>query len=199
MKDHFDEQQDRVNEKLKNTQDYQEFINRYDHHRDKSQAREHLYRGEGFKELNQKYGTDYDHYTHADQEGSDKYIKYRERYYEKYWDTKENHGYYQQPLSTRAWIQLKKVSGFYVDMLVVWGLVATLFVLYNAHTTAKKTNVSHAYLQIFKTGSLDHLEHDNPYDRKYSDDDFATKYKHLKYEETPNEVPKKLENKEKTS
>lgn len=104
MKDHFDEQQDRVNEKLKNTQDYQEFINRYDHHRDKSQAREHLYRGEGFKDLNQKYGTDYDHYTQADQEGSDKYIKYRERYYEKYWDTKENHGYYQQPLSTRAWI-----------------------------------------------------------------------------------------------
>ena len=54
--------------------------------------------------MNQKYGTDYDHYTQADQEGSDKYIKYRERYYEKYWDTKENHGYYQQPLSTRAWI-----------------------------------------------------------------------------------------------
>jgi hypothetical protein len=69
-------------------------LNRLEHHREKSAAREHLFRGEGFKELNKKYGTDYDHYSKADEENSDKYIKYRERYYEEYWDTKENHEYY---------------------------------------------------------------------------------------------------------
>jgi hypothetical protein len=39
-------------------------------------------RGEGFNEMNQKYSTEYDYYEKADQEHSDKYIKYRERYYE---------------------------------------------------------------------------------------------------------------------
>jgi hypothetical protein len=29
---------------------------------------------------------------------------------------------------------------------VVWGLLAAVFVLYNAHTTAKKTNVSLAFM-----------------------------------------------------
>lgn len=146
MKDHFDKQQERVNEKLRTSTDYQDFINRYEHHRDKSETREYLYRGEGFKDLNQKYGTEYDHYQHADKENSDKYIKYKERYYEAYWDTKENHAYYSQPFSTRTWIQFKKVSSFYMDLGVVWGLLAAVFVLYNAHTSAKKTNVSHAYL-----------------------------------------------------
>jgi hypothetical protein len=82
----------------------------------------------------------------VDKEHTDKYIKYRERFYENYWDTKENHAYYSQPLRTRAWISFKKVSSFYWDMLVVWGLLGAGFALYNAHTTAKKTNVSHAYL-----------------------------------------------------
>ena len=105
MKDQFGEQQERVKERLKNYTDYQDFINRYEHHREKSQAREQLFRGEGFKELNQKYGTQYDFYEEgAEKENKDKYIKYRERYYEKYWDTKENHAYYQQPASTRTWI-----------------------------------------------------------------------------------------------
>jgi hypothetical protein len=53
-----------------------------------------LYRTEGFKEFNDKYGTEYDYYQAADKEHSDKYIKYRERFYEAYWDTKENHAYY---------------------------------------------------------------------------------------------------------
>lgn len=95
MKNHFDKQQERVREKLKNYTDYNDFLNRFEHHREKSSAREHLFRGEGFKEMNTKYGLDYDHYVDADKENSDKYIKYRERYYEAYWDTKENDAYYQ--------------------------------------------------------------------------------------------------------
>ena len=104
MRDPLDEQQARVRDRLKNYKDYEEFLNRYEHHREKSTAREHLMRGEGFKEMNQKYGTDYDFFEKADKEGEDKYIKYRERYYEQYWDTKENHAYYSQPATTRAWI-----------------------------------------------------------------------------------------------
>jgi len=146
MRDEREEQQDRIKEKMKNYTDYNDFLNRYEHHREKSSAREHLYRGEGFKEMNDKYGTEYDHYQSADSENSDKYIKYRERFFECYWDTKENHAYYSQSATTRAWIQLKKVMSFYWDLSVVWGLFAAAFVLYNAHTTAKKTNVSHAYL-----------------------------------------------------
>lgn len=117
---------------------------------------------------------EYDHYEAADKENSDKYIKYRERYYEAYWDTKENHAYYQQSATTRAWIQLKKVITFYSDLAIVWGLFAAVFVLYNAHTTAKKTNVSYAYLQIFKHKTLENLDHNDHYDRKYSDEDFAS-------------------------
>ena len=67
---------------------------------------------------------------------------------------------------------MKKVCSFYSDLAIVWGLFTALFVLFNAHTTAKKTNVSLAYLQIFKNKSLENLEHDNHYDRTYKDDDF---------------------------
>jgi len=146
MKDPIREQQERVKDRLKNYKDYEDFLNRYEHHREKSSAREHLMRGEGFKEMNQKYGTEYDYYEKADQEHDDKYIKYRERYYEQYWDTKENHAYYSQPATTRAWIQFKKVISFYRDLALVWGLFAAGFVLYNAHMTAKKINVSYTYL-----------------------------------------------------
>ena len=65
-----------------------------EHHREKNSAREHLFRGEGFKEMNYKYGTNYDYFQEADNEHSDTYYKYRERFYESYWDTKENHEYY---------------------------------------------------------------------------------------------------------
>ena len=180
MRDPLRDQQERVRDRLKNYKDYEDFLNRYEHHREKSGAREHLMRGEGFKELNQKYGTEYDFYEKADQENDDKYIKYRERYYEQYWDTKENHAYYSQPVSTRAWIQFKKVISFYWDLAMVWGLFAGVFVLYNAHTTSKKINVSHTYLQIFKTGSISHLNMNGHLDFKYTDDDFAPKYKHLR-------------------
>lgn len=83
-----------MREKLKNYTDYKDFLNRYEHHREKNSAREHLFRGEGFKEMNYKHGPDYDYWQNADAEHSDKYVRYRERYYEGYWDTKENHEYY---------------------------------------------------------------------------------------------------------
>jgi hypothetical protein len=73
-------------------------------HREKHSAREHLMRGEGFKELNNKHGVDYDYYESVDRENSDKYVKYRERYYEQYWDTNESHDYYSQSVWTRTWL-----------------------------------------------------------------------------------------------
>ncbi len=69
-----EQRQDRINEKLRNAQDYSDFTSRFEHHREKSAAREHLMRGEGFKDLNDKYGHDYDYYSNAGQEHSDKYI-----------------------------------------------------------------------------------------------------------------------------
>eukprot|EP00347_Sterkiella_histriomuscorum_P004232 403361240 len=103
------QQQDRINERLKNAKSYEEFFDRYEHHRDKNQARENLMRGEGFQELNKKYGTKYDYYEDANEEHQDKYIRYRERFYENYWDTKDNAAYYSQSASTRAWLTLKKI------------------------------------------------------------------------------------------
>ena len=82
MRDPIDEEQERLKDRMKKYSDYSDFLNRFDHHREKSSAREHLMRGEGFKEMNEKYGTEYDHYRDADQENSGKYIKYRERFYE---------------------------------------------------------------------------------------------------------------------
>jgi curved DNA-binding protein CbpA len=66
MRDPLRDQQERVRDRLKNYKDYEDFLNRYEHHREKSGAREHLMRGEGFKEMNQKYGTEYDFYEKAD-------------------------------------------------------------------------------------------------------------------------------------
>lgn len=55
-----------MREKLKNYKDYEDFLKRAEHHRDKNEAREHLFRGEGFKEMNYKYGINYDYYEAAD-------------------------------------------------------------------------------------------------------------------------------------
>ncbi len=72
---------------------------------------------------------------------------------------------------------MKKVMSFYKDLAFVWGLLALVLVLINAHTTAKKTNVSHAYLQVFKQRSLDPLQHGNHYEQKYTEEDFLNKPK----------------------
>lgn len=68
MKEYNEEQQERIREKLKNYKDYGDFLKRMEHHREKNAAREHLFRGEGFKEMNAKYGSEYDYYTEANNE-----------------------------------------------------------------------------------------------------------------------------------
>lgn len=131
---------------MRNTHEYSEFTDRFDHHREKSSAREHLLRGEGFKDLNEKYGHNYDYFDSVNHENSDKYVQYRERYYESYWDTKENSAYYSQSATTRAWLAFKKVNLFWRDCVLLWGGLALCFVVYSARTHAAKINVSHAYL-----------------------------------------------------
>lgn len=102
-----------MRDRLRNYKDYSDFLKAYENHRDNNEARSTLYREEGFRDFNEKHGTEYDHYTAGDDPKSEinkDYHVYRERYYEKYWDTKVNHEYYSQPMSTRAWITLKKVT-----------------------------------------------------------------------------------------
>lgn len=90
---------------------------------------------------------DYDYYQEASEEHKDKYVQFREFYAEEnYWDTRANSAYYSQPASTRAWLTMKKVMSFYWDLALIWGGFALIFVVYNASSTSKKTNVSHAYL-----------------------------------------------------
>ena len=52
--------QDRVREKLKNFKDYDDFLKNFENHRDKNEHRTRLMREDGFKELNDKYGSKYD-------------------------------------------------------------------------------------------------------------------------------------------
>lgn len=131
--------------RLKNYKDYSDFLKAYETHRDNHEARSTLYREEGWKDLNEKYGTEYDHYSAGDDPKSElnkDYFVYRERYYEKYWDTKANHEYYSQPLSTRAWITLKKVTQFYFDFMILWLGVGGFLVLFNARSQSKRLQSS---------------------------------------------------------
>ena len=133
----YDKQQREVRERLRNYKDYSDFLKAYESHRDTHEARSTLYREEGFRNLNDKYGTEYDHYSAGDDPKSEvnkDYFVYRERYYEKYWDTKANAEYYSQPLRVRAWITLKKVTQFYWDFAVLWLGVTGLLVLINARS-----------------------------------------------------------------
>ena len=86
----------------------------YENHKEKHDARSTLFREEGFREVNEKYGPDYDHYVEGNEnqnhEQNEKYQMYRARFEDRYWDTKANDEYYSQPQSTRAWITLKKVT-----------------------------------------------------------------------------------------
>ena len=87
---------------MKKYKDYDDFLKQYESHKDRHDARSRLYREEGFEELNEKYGTKYnafDNMTNVNDEMNKNYNIYRERYYEHYWDTKENHAYYSLPLS----------------------------------------------------------------------------------------------------
>ena len=119
-------------------------MKQYDSHRDKHGARGHLYRQEGFEELNKKYGTEYnafDKMGDMDDDMNKNYNMYRERFYERYWDTKENHAYYSLPTSERAWLTFKKVSDFWTDFWILWLGCLPIFLLYNASQRSKKTRI----------------------------------------------------------
>ena len=82
---------------MKNYTDYSDFLRQFESHRDRHDARTHLFREEGFEQLNQKYGADYDMFEKMDDPRdpmNEKYTVYRERYYERYWDTHENDLWY---------------------------------------------------------------------------------------------------------
>lgn len=92
---------------LRQYKDYNDFLKNFEKHQDLHEARGKVYREEGFENLNDKFGAYYDHFEQQDNPNSQmnqKYYVYKERYYERFWDTKDNHDYYSQPLSTRMWI-----------------------------------------------------------------------------------------------
>ena len=64
-------------------------------------------RTEGFDEILKQKGPHYNHYRDVAKENEDRYNVYREGYENQYYDTKESHEYYTQPLSTRMRVQAK--------------------------------------------------------------------------------------------
>jgi hypothetical protein len=54
--DDYEEMQEKVREKLKNFKDYDDFLKNFENHREKHEARTHLMREEGWKELNDSIG-----------------------------------------------------------------------------------------------------------------------------------------------
>lgn len=70
-----------------------------------------MMREEGWKELNEKHGTELKYVVKAREYHKDKYNShYSAMQNTLFWDTKQNDLYYSQPASVRAWISLKKVS-----------------------------------------------------------------------------------------
>ena len=82
-----------MREKLKNFKDYDDFLKNFENHREKNEARTHLMREEGFKELNDKYGSNQNVYDQAPEMFKDKYSAFREDCYDGHWDRKENKPY----------------------------------------------------------------------------------------------------------
>lgn len=139
---------------MKTFKDYDDFLRNFENHREKHEARAHLMREEGFKELNEKFegqGSE-TFYDDANDRYQHKYNTYKglETYYEGYWDTKANHLYYSQPASIRAWLQIKKVSTFYYDMFLLWGILGFGCLSYNLSQNAKNMNVT-AAMNIIKS------------------------------------------------
>ena len=129
---------------MRNYKDYKEFLKEYENHQSMHDARSTLFREEGFRDINEKLGPDYSVHDEAEDPNSEmneKWHVYKEQYFERYWDTKQNAEYYSQPTSTRAWITLKKVISFYKDFAALWLLSAGFFVVYNAHVRSKKARV----------------------------------------------------------
>ena len=82
-----------MREKLKNFKDYDDFLSNFEAHREKHEARSHLLREEGWKELNDKFP----HFDMKDVEDANrhKYNSYGTDLYEEgYWDTKANELYW---------------------------------------------------------------------------------------------------------
>ena len=52
----YEEMQEQVREKLKNFKDYDDFLKNFENHREKHEARSHLMREEGWKDLNDSIG-----------------------------------------------------------------------------------------------------------------------------------------------
>jgi hypothetical protein len=141
----YDKKQQDIKDKLRNYKDYSDFLKAYENHRDNHEARSKLYREMGFESSMKKHGIDYDHFQAGDDPENPvnkDYHVYRERYYEKYWDTKANHEYYSQSMSTRAWIVLKKVFDFYSDFALLWLGLATCLVMFNAKGRRKRLQSS---------------------------------------------------------
>ena len=149
VKEDYEEMQEKIREKLKNFKDYDDFLKNFENHREKNEHRTHLMREEGWKDLNDKYGHGYKFFEDIEGETQHKYNSYgADQYMEGYWDTKINALYYSQPLSTRAWLNIKKVGRFYFDIWPLW-LFSFVVLFYNAHTCSKKFNVSRAHDLIF--------------------------------------------------
>jgi len=127
-------QQEQVKERLSKYKDYNDFLKAYENHRDDHDARSKLFREEGFSQFNDKYGHSFNAYQEMpnSKENQANYNEYKQRYAAHYWDTKDNHAYYSQSMSTRAFIAFKKVTHFYSDSFVLWGLLASPFVVFNA-------------------------------------------------------------------
>ena len=53
--------QEKIRERLKNFKDYDDFLKNFENHREKNEHRSHLMREEGWKELNDKFDSSYDH------------------------------------------------------------------------------------------------------------------------------------------
>jgi hypothetical protein len=51
-----------VREKLRKFKDYKDFLKEYENHKMMHDARSTLFREEGFREINDQLGTDYDFY-----------------------------------------------------------------------------------------------------------------------------------------
>ena len=129
--------------------DYSDFLKNFEDHREKHETRSHLLREEGWKDLNKKFGSEFDYWQDVEKMNEDKYNSHGTKiYYEGYWDSKANDMYYSQPISTRAWLTLKKVGWFYRDTFVIWGVFGTFLVLHSAKSTSKSLNSSSAYTHM---------------------------------------------------
>jgi hypothetical protein len=92
-------------------------------------------REDGFKELNNKYGSKYDFWESAKYENAHKYDYFQngEMHFNGYFDTKANGIYYEQSTPVRAFLTIKKVGAFYNEIFILWGVLGFGCVIYSAN------------------------------------------------------------------